>query len=394
MRRIAIAFLSASLLFPSVAFAATFHTGAAVSIPAPVSDDLYVIAGGLASIKRDVGGDLFVFAERVDIDARVMQGVNVAGATVKVMGIVGNDVRAAGGDVEIRGTIRGDLLVAGGSVVVGNDGAVLGDVIVTGGQVVLRGPVGRNLIVRGGTVSMEGIFHGNVDVQGGEVIVAGPVEGNAKISAKDIEITPNASFKGSVDYWSDREVDFGAALSQGQRATFHQEVLQTSGEKKGAFAAILGAFTLFSLLTGAAILLLLQLATKTFFHDAAKLLRRRPWWSLLWGFLFFMASPIAMILLAITVVGIPFALALLASYLLTLLFAAPVTALVVTHWMELKFKKKWNFWTTFGIAFASFAVLKLLIFIPFLGWAIKVAIVFFAIGAVLVIKVKLWKKIR
>ncbi len=396
MRKLSIAILSLSLLFPAFTSAATFRSGDSVTLQAPVSDDLYVVSGGVASINRDITGDLFIAAERVEIENSVSQSIHAAAGEVRIMSTVGNDVLVAGGTVEVHGTIQGDLIVFGGIVVVGNDAVVLGDVVVNGGKMVLRGPVGHNLLVSGGKVVMEGIFHGNIDVRAESLTVNGPVEGNARIEANELHILPNAAFRGSVDYWTQNQpTDFGSSLAQGQKATYHPEYAhETKRMRPGMFASFLGAISLVSLLSGALILLLLLFATKSYFVDAAKILRRKPWWSLLWGFLFFAATPIAMLLLAITVIGLPLALLLLSSYLLILLFAAPVTAMLAARWLQLTLKKNWNFWALFGVSFVALLILKLLSFVPVIGWAIKVVVILFAVGALIETKVLKWKKIR
>lgn len=381
------------LLLTTPATAATFQSSDAFTLASPVNDDLYA-AGKNVSITKDVNGDLFVAGGKVDIENRVSQSLFIAGGTVRVMSSVGDDLRVAGGDVLIRGTIRGDLVVFGGTVTVGSDAVVLGDVVVSGGDITLRGPVGRNLIARGGNLSLEGIFHGDVDARGGTVVVHAPVEGDARLAAGKIQILNGTSFKGGVEYWSRSPVDFGASLSQNQSAVFQPNLHEEETGPTRPLAGVFTAFLFLSLLSGILVIAVLTLATKTFFTDTAKLLRRRPWWSFLWGILFFIVTPILVLILFLTAIGFPFALLLLAAYLLTLLFTPAITAIVVTRWVEQTWKKQWNTLQIIGISAAAFVLFKLLFLLPLIGWSINAVLVCFAIGALLLTKTARWKKIR
>ncbi|MFA6039303.1 MAG: polymer-forming cytoskeletal protein [Candidatus Peribacteraceae bacterium] len=386
--------LALSLVLAVPASAATFRGGDVVALTAPVMDDLYV-SGGQVNIEREVNGDLFVVGGRADVQAPVSGGLHIAAGNVTVTSNVGNDVRIAGGEVVVRGMISGDLLIVGGNITVGSDAVVLGDVFVTGGNVTLRGPVGKNVTVRGGTVLLEGIFHGNVDIRTGHAVVAGPVEGNAILISENLEIGQDASFRGGVDYWSrSREVDFGDSLVTGQTASFHPEYERELQKDRPPLASAIGGFVVFSLLSGLVTILFFSLVTKTFFTDAAKALLRKPWWSLLWGTIFVILTPVVTLILFLTVLGIPLAVLLLSSYLLTLLFATPLTALVTARWIEVTRKAHFNRWTFFGVSMAAFVALKLLNFVPLIGWSVKAVIILFALGALIITKVAKWKKVR
>lgn len=396
MKRSALVLLVGALLLQGTpALAASFLGGDTVSLAAPVSDDLYV-SGSTVSVRQDVHGDLFALGGKLDVQNRVTGGVNVAGGNVTIVSQVGNDVRVLAGEAVIRGTINGDLLAGGGTVTVGSDAVVMGDAIVRGGNLILRGTVGKNLSIDGSAVSLEGIFHGDVTVHAHAVTIAGPVEGNATIIADTITLVHGAAFRGSVDYWSAEPTDFGVGLAEGQTATFHPEYAELSHGQRvaltgGFLAAVVGTFALFKLLSAALIIGLLVYITKTFFVDSAKYLRRHPGMSFLTGLGFFLLVPLAVLLLLITVFGIPLALLLLASYIFTLVFSVPTSAVVLARWAELHFKKTWNRWKVFGISFGIFIVLKLLTFLPVIGWVVKGVTVLCVLGALLMVK---WVKLK
>ncbi|MEK7218262.1 MAG: hypothetical protein AAB728_02240, partial [Patescibacteria group bacterium] len=240
-----------------------------------------------------------------------------------------------------------------------------------------------------------GIFHGNVELHAGHAVVAGPGEGNAKLVADTLEIGDAASFRGRVDYWSQsRTVDFRDSLAAGQAASYRPEFEREFRKESPSVASAVGGFVVFSLLSGLLTILVFTFATKTFFTDAAKVLLRKPWWSLLWGTLFVIVTPVVTLLLFITVLGIPLAVLLLSSYLLTLLFATPLTSLVAARWIELTSKARFRPIVFFAVSVGMFVVLKLLNFIPLIGWSVKAVIVLFALGSLLLTKAAKWKKVR
>jgi hypothetical protein len=397
MKRLSVAFLLPLLFAASSVSAATFYSADSAVLAVPVSGDLYV-SGQNVNIHKDVSGDLFIAGGKVDVQNSVTQGLNVAGGNVQIASNVGDDVRVAGGEVTIRGRIAGDLLVFGGTVTVGSDAVVMGDTYVNGGTVTFRGVAGRDLHLNGGNLSLEGITHGNLDAKAGHLVISSPVEGNAKIVADTLTIAQGASFKGSVDYWtSSASVDFGSSLSQGQQAVFHPEFQRFARKAEagaaGAFAALIAAITIYKLLSAAVIILLLVLLTKTFFLDVGKELKRRPVRSFVTGLCYFILVPIVAFLLFITIIGLPLGLLAVAAYVFTLLFAAPLTSVVLAYWLAVYTKRDWGRWSFIGVSIGLFIVLKLVGIVPVLGWLVKAVAILFAIGALLTVKMNKVKKI-
>lgn len=397
MKRLSAALLFGSLLLAGLPVsAATFKASPTVLLSSPVMGDLYA-AGRTVSISKDVNGDLFVAGRTVDVHNKVSQGLNAAGSTVSITSQVNDDVRAFGSDVTIRGPIAGDLLVGGGAVTVGSDAVIFGDAVAGGGSLIFRGTVGKNLIVRGGDVTLEGVFHGNIDVQAGNVVIAGPVEGNAKIVAENISIAQGASFKGTVEYWSRTgRANFGSALAPGQHAVYKSDLapsMAPKAEVAGAAAAFFGVFSLLSILWAILVIVVFGLLTKTFFTDAAKLLHRRPWRCFFTGLLFVIAMPVVVFILFLSVLGVPLAILGTAAYILLLLFASPLSAMVLARWVEFATEKKWNKLAFFGMSLAAFLVLKILNFIPVIGWLVKGVLIFLALGAYLLTKYAKFKKV-
>jgi hypothetical protein len=133
--------------------------------------------------------------------------------------------------------------------------------------------------------------------------------------------------------------------------------------------------------------------TKTFFKDAAKVLRTKPLISFFTGLLYFVATPVIAMILLITIIGLPFAIALALLYAISLLFAKALTAIVLTRALELQYKKKWSMLNVFIVSLVIFLALKLIMIIPFIGWIATMIAVLIGYGAVLLVKFDRVKKV-
>ena len=96
------------------------------------------------------------------------------------------------------------------------------------------------------------------------------------------------------------------------------------------------------------------------------------------GFLFLISVPIIVVLLAVTLVGIPLAILLFVAFIFMLLFAKIFTAVAFGSWVLQKFGQKQNPYFSLTVGLLLLSVLKL---IPFLGMVLSLVITLFGLGA-------------
>lgn len=385
------------------ALAATLLGGEKLKVTSPIRDNAYLV-GGEVSVTEPVSGDLLVAGGTVIIKTTVRDDVLAAGGSIVIEGNIGGDLRVVGGNITLHGTVGGDLIAAGGSVMVMDGSIVRGDVVLGGGNIILDGGVGGKVIARGGTVTLSKPVKGSVDIRAEEIVIEGSVDGAAVLAAKEITLSPDAKLMRDVRYWSAKgeqqfaenreqilgEVSFDPALQIITERTLERTQRWTAA---GIVAAVIGVGGFF-LLSAALVIFLLQLLTKTFFHDSAKFLMKKPWTSLLYGFLFFAATPVAALLFLLSVIGVPVALLLGTLYAFAIVFCKPVTALVLTRMIELKRGARWHGAVIFLVSVLLYLALKIVSFIPVVGWIIVIVTIFFAYGAVVATKWEKWEKIR
>jgi len=394
-------FLTALLSTLTVpALAATFKAGETVKAIGPIKGNAYIV-GSQVTVDQPVQGDLITAGGTVLVKTSVTEDVFVTGGTIFIDGSIGGDLRVAGGNLVLHGTIGGDLVAGGGTVTLLDGSSVKGDVFVGGGDINLNGTVGGDMQVRGGQVHLGNIVKGDIDIQAENLTMQGSVDGSSLFVAKTITLDPKAKLMRDVRFWSEKgDQQFADAGKQIQGTVTFDPNLRPLREQKfegagkmagaGILAAIIGVggFLLFS---ATLVIVLLVLFTKTFFTDASKFLTKKKWTSFLYGFLFFAATPVAALLFMISIIGIPVALFISTMYSFAIIFAKPLTAIVLARTWELKRGGKWGKPMVILMSVLFYLGLKIVSLIPVVGWMITLVAVLFAYGAVVATK---WSKLQ
>gem|GEM_PF-603612 len=373
-------------------FAATLEHA---DVPGPgviVKDDLYV-AGKIINITREVQGDLLAAGGDISVSKKVSQDLMAAGGTINITSDVGDDMRVAGGEIFIKSKIGGDLVIFGGTVILDAASVVGRDLIITGGEVVVHGRVIGNVRAKGGRITLNGVVDGNLIAEAGELHLNGRVLGYSKVSGEEVHLGSSAKFGKKVEYWSPAgPMSFGAAATD---TLFSPSLERQQNGKKTHQAKVMLAstFMAFSFLAAALVMGLLIIITKKYFADVATQLRKDPWWSLLYGFLYVIVTPVLSVILMITIIGLPLGLFFFFGYIFSLVFALPVTALVVGKLLQIKYKKKWGKGMFFLVSVGVLVVLKLLAVIPLIGLLIKLLLILAVLGALMTTKCRKWKLI-
>lgn len=368
-----------------------------------------LISGGLSGDSRADQGD-----ERHDSDAKRTLVVVPAGKVidrdyfafgqqVEISGTVNGDVYAVGGHVLVDGKVNGDLLVTGGAVTI--SGTVTQDVRVGGGHVAISGEIGRNVTVAGGNIQFApaAAIRGGVVAAGGNVHLAGSIGrdvkvgagnltisdrigGNLKAAAGAIRLTSKARVTGNLTYWSRAAASVDEhALVSGQivRESLPDKLAPSPEELVGLLAAVKIAWIAMSFTST----LILGLLFLRFYPNATQKavarLGEQPLSLLGLGFLTFVATPVAVVLLALTVLGLPLAIVLAAIYLIYLYLAR----IFVIAWagqallgvIGSAHRRQWAF-------VAGLIAYSLLQLIPLLGGLVTMAAVLFGLGALLFLK--------
>jgi hypothetical protein len=316
MKQIALLALIALLILSSSAAALRAFSGANVFIDTPIDDDIFA-SGSVVNINAPVSS------------------ATVAGGTVNINAPVAGDLIVAGGQVNVNSPIGGKVMAIGGNLNIG--GNISKNALLGGGQVDIRPGtvIGRDAFVSGGTVTN-----------------AGKVSGNLSVSASKFENIGSAG-----------RVEFKQIKTEREEPKFPVNpfsILMTLGYLVAGF-----------------ILLRLFPALFTTIDSEVK---RSPAAKTIIGFVILIAGIILILLVTITMVGIPLAvimaLLLIVAVMLSGIFVA--FSLGRTLFDLVKFRT-----SDLAIFLIGFIILNGLFYIPYAGGLIKLMAVSLGFGAIL-----------
>jgi len=331
-------------------------------------------------VEREAGGDRFSAGGSVSVTAPVAADLLAAGGNVDIDTKVGGDVIATGGDVRIKGDIDSGVFAAGGQLRL--NAAVKRSVRVAGGEVEIgpKAQLGGNLSVAGGHVRIEGPVFGYVQAAGGDVTLDSAVGGDVWATGGRLTLGPNARIGGKVHYATHGELTQNpAAVVKGGVERVDFETAWPRAHKQPQHSGfgwvwVVGLMVLAAVLIGVA---------PSLTATASDVLKRRPWFALLVGFIVLVCVPIAGIILLATVIGIPLALLVLLAYPILLLLGYELTAIGIGDWAMQRFAAdRARSWVWRALAAAVVVLLiALLARVPFLGGIVAFLTLLFGLGA-------------
>lgn len=272
--------------------------------PAPpelsTSGNAYLI-GGAVRPPGPIVGDFFAIGGRVTVDQPVSGDVLTAAGSVSIRSAVGDDLRAAAADVDIQSTVAGEVHAVGANVLLSRTAVVA-----------------KDATLAGATVTVDGTVDGRLWIYAKKAVLNGRVAGDVRIVAEQIGIGPQANVGGSLSYdaedftRSDNAIIAGPLVREAEPPAAAAATPTPSRTGGGSVSSWFAGIVTYLGFLGCA--LILMLLFPRFATAVPATLRSRPARSLLWGFGVLLGAPLAMLLLVVTLLGIPIAIALLAVY--------------------------------------------------------------------------------
>jgi len=320
-------------------------------------------------------GDVLAVGPDVQLQEAVSGDAMAAGGSVVFDGFVGGSYLGAGGEQDVRGRIDGSIRAVGGTVRLGAD--VGRNVTAAGGNVTLEpeGHVVGNAYVAGGTVRLAGLVDGDVYVGAREVILDAEVGGDVRVEAERLSVGPDARIAGGLRY---RTGDAGADIDvQARIAGPIEELPPREAPRPGSGLG----FALFRLLaflaTGTVLVALFPAAVRGVVSGLP------TGWaaSLGYGTLTLLAVPLAVMVTAVTIVGLPLAVitALLFAMALYVAPVLPATWLGETLLTSAGTTPRWAAVRSFLL---GGTILGITMLVPLLGLLARLAAMLLGFGAV------------
>jgi cytoskeletal protein CcmA (bactofilin family) len=268
------------------------------------------------------------------------------------------------------------LLLAAGTASAATD-----HVVVTGGAVVPAGQTAGDIVVLDGTVRIAGHATGNVVSVSGPIRVTGRVDGDLIAVSDRAFLGPGSRVGGDLRYGDERPV-LAPGASVGGKISHENWSHAANG---WGWVSTLGWWLAVSVSTLIAGALLVWLAPGAL-HAAERAVREHLGAAVGWGVAIAIGVPLLAILALITLVGIPFGIALLLAAIPVLLIAYVTTAWLVGR-RVLRNRSASAWWALL----AGWAILRVLALIPVAGSLIGLVATVVGLGA---LAVALWQARR
>jgi cytoskeletal protein CcmA (bactofilin family) len=302
-------FIIVVLLVPVVSHAAVFSASNSYTLRQGdvVNEDLYA-AGVNVTAVGNVKGDASLVGANVFVGDSISDSAFLIGGTVDVIGDIGKNLRIMSGKTIFHGTVGHDLVVASGNFQILPQSTITGDVAMAVANAVIDGTIKGDV---------KGVF--------GSLVINGTVLGSVKVTADSITIGPNAHIVGNFDYSSSQSANID------KLATINGQVTYTNVDTRSRFERLLPTVWGTWIFIKFIILLVSALVIQGVFRSISQVFVRTAvedsLWCLVRGFVTVVATPLALAVLFLTFVGIPFVilgLSLYTSFLVLAYLFSPI----------------------------------------------------------------------
>jgi cytoskeletal protein CcmA (bactofilin family) len=323
-----------------------------------------------------------------------------AGNFVRVDGNVEGTTFASGQDVQINGVIHGDLFVAAQTVTINGkvDGNIYGaaqnmkvgtestaDVFAAAQtiELVKEAIIGRDLFTVGQTINMNGTVKRQFFGGGSDILISGNIGGDANLDASNITLLDGTVIKGDFLYRSIKQATIDPGTTITGETDWSQATPVTEQPKQKPYSEVV---SILLKIAGAMIIwLIIRLLWPSFWERIARTVKEQPLKTIGMGALIFILTPIAIILMMITVIGIPLGIITGFVYGATLYLSKIVVAAFGAAMLAERFgwaKQGKGVWAVL----LCLALLILLFEVPMLGAAAWLVTAFTGLGSLLLYK--------
>lgn len=295
-----------------------------------------------------INDDVFIGAATAEVDGTINGDVFIGAQTVRVTGTVNGNLHIGAQNVMLTGAnIKGSVITGGQTIIIDNTSVIGGSIMAGGENVTIDSQVKRNVFVGTGVLSI-----GDNARVGRDLFYA---SNQATISSK-------AKITGSV-FKSEAKAPQAPQVSQKQVGQF-----MTTAKIFSSIISYLG-------------LLIIGLIFIKFPHHFPLVVGKVTnsfWKSLGVGFLAIIALVPALIILAITVIGIPLAGLILLIFILFSFLSKIVVGAAIGNWISEKAHWKINTFWPFALGLLIIYILKI---IPIAGGLFGFVVMLVGIGA-------------
>lgn len=321
-----------------------------------INDDLFIGAQG-ANIEGVINGDLFIGAQTVKINGTVNGNLHIGAQTINLSGTVKGNVYAGTQNFNISSAkIGGSVITGGQNITIDSDSMVGGSIITGASSVNINTTIKRNLMVGAGFLTI-----GEKTIVGKDLYYAsGSETGQTNISDKAI---------------------ISGEIHKANTATAQNQIKKAEQSAPKMFAKTHAVGNIFSFL-GALIIGLITIKTfNPFITKATETIKESFWKSMGIGFLVMIGILPGIVILLLTVVGIP----LIGIVILLLMLYGYMAKIIFANALGIYLKEKTKLKTgnlmTFTIGLILIYLIKI---IPVIGGIFGMLVFWVGLGSIVV----------
>lgn len=354
-----------SFLAPFSVSAATLASARTLVVSEAPADNLY-LTGTDVTVTVPLPADIMALGGTLTLSGAVLGDALLGGGTVNVSRAIGGDLRAVGGQVTVSGPVAGDLLLAGGSVTAST--------------------TARDTRIIGGNVRLMG-SGGSASVYGADIVLSGEFAGDVEVVASDrLTLLEGTVIRGALKYDAPQQAGIPASVQVEGGVTYTGASSYLPTVEQAKTFALAGASVLFIVHIIAVLIaagLLAGLFPVFSQRVADKALSRTPGRFALLALLGFgvaFATPVLILILLVSFVGVGVAFILGAAYMLLLmlgyLYAGILAGAALARGLVKRTRVTWKF------ALLGMLVLYLIGVIPVIGDLVTFVLFLVATGAI------------
>lgn len=355
------------------AMAWEMHKGGDINLgPKDVLTGSQLVVGSNLTINTKIDGDLICAGKDINITGEVTGDVLCAGQSLTLSGKVGGNIRVAGQTVTVNGAVSRNANLFGQTLTLGEKSVVMGELFTAGSDVTVNGKVlktwaasAHNLTVNGSVADTK-FMNDNLSI-GKSAVVAGKLSYQSENDA--MIATGSKLMKGSEKLAPESKVTAKA------NQNFWR---MPSGAAKGFYWGSKFSELIFGVLFG---LIIVSLFSK-WLEKSVGIAIKKMGKSLLWGVIVIAVAPVLLVMMVMTIIGIPLALVFGALLLLWCGLAHVTASAMIGTKLMAKQTLMWRW-------LIGYIVLWVLSLIPVVGWLVVFVAVLTGTGAV---KMSLWHK--
>jgi len=337
----------------------------AIVLPAgSVHEGDYFAIGSSVEISGTVNGDVYVLAEQIVVDGTVNGDVLCSGGSITVSGKVMDNCRLVGGQILISGAVGKNVTAVAGNL-----------------QLMNSATLGENLVAVAGNADLAAKINGDATLVASNLRVASQIQGDLQGIVGEMRLTSKAFIGGDVDYRASQPalIDAGAVVRGGinHHPSFVHKLVKDTWVQRLLVGSKVVARLMNFFYTFVVGLILLKLFPKNL-EAALHSLHHAPLKSLSYGIMLLVLLPLTALIFLMTILGVPFALTLIAANIIGFYTAKVYCIFWGSNWLFAKMGMRANHLPAF---FLGVIVYFAIISIPFLGVVLSFLAMLFGLGA-------------